>query len=69
MVLDSQAAVVDDLDDAAQAALVQLGRRDARQRAIAEEDGAVVCFLPASVSIAYRMSWRAGWKPTAALPL
>lgn len=31
MVLDSQAAVVDDLDDAAQAALVQLGRRHARQ--------------------------------------
>ena len=45
-----QAPVVDDLDDAAQATLVQLGCRGTRERSIAQKHGAVVGALSAGQS-------------------
>jgi len=47
---DAQALVVNDLDDAADAPLLELGGLRPRERAIAQEDGAVVGFDAAAVS-------------------
>jgi hypothetical protein len=48
---DAQALVVNDLDDVADAPLLELGGLRPRERTIAEKDGAVVGFDAAAVSL------------------